>query len=58
MSELPQRAAYAIVFGIVVWVLDRVPATDGGGMVIGIGFIGGEIDFSEELLLVVFEFAD
>ena len=57
MGELPQGTADAVIFGVVGRVGDGVAAADGGGVVVGIGFVGGEVNFAEELLLVVFEFA-
>ena len=57
VCELAEGAADAVVFWVVGWVGDCVAAADGGGAVVGVGFVGCEVDFSEELLLVVFEFA-
>ena len=54
---MPQRAADAVVLGVVGRVCDCVAPADRGGVVVGVGFIGDEIDFAEELLLVVLEFA-
>lgn len=36
---MAQGATYSIVFGVVVWVLDCVAATDGGGAVVVVGFV-------------------
>ena len=47
-----------VIFCVVVGVLDCVSAADGGGVVVGIAFVGGEVDFFEEFGFVVFEDAD
>ena len=47
-----------VVLCVVVGVLDRVSTTDGGGVVVRIAFVGGEVDFFEEFGFVVFEGAD
>lgn len=47
-----------VVFGVVVGVLDCVAPTDCGGVVVGVAFVGGEVDFFEELGFVVLEPAD
>lgn len=44
MCELSQRAADFVVFGVVGGGCDGVPAADGGGVVVGVGFVGCEID--------------
>lgn len=51
-------AAEAIVFLVVPRFLDRVSPDDGRVAVVVVRGIGGEIDLAEELLLVMFEFAD
>lgn len=38
---------HTIVLCVVVGILDRISPTDGGSMVIGIAFVGGEVDFFE-----------
>ena len=53
-----RRRTRTVVFGVVVGVLDRVAPTDCGGVVVGIAFVGGEVDFFEEFGLVVLEAAD
>lgn len=58
MGQLAQGAAESVVLGVVVGRGDCVAAGDGGGAVRGVGGVGCEVDFSEELLFVVFEFAD
>ena len=57
MCDLAEGAADAVVFCVVGGVCDCVASADGGGAVVVVGFVGGEIDFAEELLLVVLEFA-
>lgn len=57
VCELAETAADAVVFCVVGGVLDGVASADGGGVVVGVGFVGGEVDFAEEFLFVVFEFA-
>ena len=52
------RRTRTVVFGVVVGVLDRVAPTDGGGVVVGIAFVGCEVDFFEEFGFVVLEAAD
>lgn len=47
-----------IVFCVVVGVLDRVSPTDGGGVVVGVAFVGDEVDFFEQFCFVVLETAD
>ena len=47
-SCLPQRPTQPVVFRVVVRVLDCVPATDAGGTVPVVGFVGGKINFAEE----------
>lgn len=54
VRELAEGAADAVVFGVVGGGGDVVAAADGAGVVGGVGFVGCEVDFSEELLLVVF----
>jgi len=34
--------------------LDDIATADFGGAVVLVGFVGGEVDFSKELLLVIF----
>ena len=38
--------------------MDGVAAADGGGAVVAVAFVGGEVDLFEEFGFVVFEFAD
>lgn len=57
VCELPEGTADAIVFCVVGGVLDGVASANGGGVVVGVGFVGGEVDFAEEFLFVVFKFA-
>jgi len=58
VRELAEGAAEPVVGGVVGRVLDGV-APDYGGVAVGVvGGVGGEVDFAEEALLVVFEFAD
>jgi len=58
VRELPEGTAEPVVGGVVGGVLDGV-ATDYGRVAVGVvGGVGGEVDFAEETLLVVFEFAD
>jgi len=58
VRELAEGAAEPVVGGVVGGVLDGV-ATDYGGVAVGVvGGVGCEVDFAEEALLVVFEFAD
>jgi hypothetical protein len=52
------NAAYAIDLVIVLWLLDVVPADDGVIAVVVVRLVGGEVDLSEELLLVMLEFSD
>lgn len=58
MCELAQGTADAVVFLVVGGVLDGVAAEDGRVAVVVVAGVGGEVDLSEELLLVVLEFAD
>lgn len=48
VGELTERAADAVVFGVVGGGLDAVAAEDGGFAVVVVGFVGGEVDFAEE----------
>ena len=57
MSELAERAAEEIVFFVVEGVLEVVAAADGGFAVVGIGFVGIEVDFFEESRSGVFMLA-
>ena len=38
------RRTRTVVFGVVVGILDCVAPTDCGGVVVGIAFVGGEVD--------------
>lgn len=58
MRELSELAAETVVFRVVAGALDYVAPADFGGAVLRVGFVGCEVDFAQELLLVVFEFAD
>lgn len=58
MCELPEGTTDAVVFLVVGGVLDGVAAEDGRVAVVVVAGVGGEVDFAEELLLVVLEFAD
>lgn len=49
---------HTVVFGVVVGVLDGVSPANGGGVVVRVAFVGGEVDFFEEFGFVVFEGAD
>lgn len=51
-------SAYAIVFRVVGWFLDVVSANYSSIAVVVVAFVGGEVDFSKELLLMMLEFAD
>ena len=53
-----ERDIRTVVFCVVVGVLDGVSTTDGGGVVVCIAFVGGEVDFFEKFGFVVFEGAD
>lgn len=44
VRELAQGAADAVVFGVVGGGGDGVAAADGGGVVVGVGFVGREVD--------------
>lgn len=44
MRELTEGAADFVVFGVVGGLGDGVAAADGGGVVVGVGFVGCEID--------------
>lgn len=44
MGELAQGAAYFVVFGVVGGVGDGVAAADGGRVVVGVAFVGYEVD--------------
>ena len=56
VGELAEGAADAVVFGVVGGGCDGVAAADCGGEVVLVGFVGCEVDFSEELGFVIFEF--
>ena len=58
MCELTQAPAECIVLGVIIWVGKVVATGDLGSAVVGIGFVGEKVDFPEELLFVVLEFAD
>lgn len=49
---------HTVVFCVVIRVLDCVSPADGGGVVVGVAFVGGEVDFFEEFCFVVLEAAD
>lgn len=54
VSEGFQGAAEAVVGCVVGRLLDVVAAADCGLAVVVVGFVGDEVDFSEEFLFVVF----
>lgn len=49
---------HTVVLCVVVWVLDGVSPADRGGVVVRVAFVGGEVDFFEQLCFVVLEAAD
>jgi len=59
VSELTQATAQGVVFGVVERVCKVIAPADGVFAVGGtVRFIGDQVDFAEELALVVLEFAD
>lgn len=48
VRELPERAAYGVVLLVVHWVLEKVSLADLVLAVVAVGFVGVEIDLSEE----------
>ena len=53
-----ERATETVVRGVVGGLLNAVALDDEGITVAVVGFVGGEVDFTEEFMLVVFKFAD
>lgn len=47
-----------VVFCVVVGVLGGISPADGGGVVVRVAFVGGEVDLFEKFGFVVFETAD
>lgn len=52
---MAQRAAYTVVIVVVAWFADGVSTYYGGGAVVAVGFVGVEVDFAEQFLLMVLE---
>ncbi len=48
MRQVSQLAADAVVLAVVVGLLDHVAPDHLGGAVVGVGWVGDEIDFLEE----------
>lgn len=57
VGELAQRAAELVVLAVVVAALDGVAAHDERLAVVVVGLVRVEVDFAQELLLMVLEFA-
>lgn len=61
MRELPQRTAERVVFLVIERILKVVACADRGRAVVGVGFVGVEVYFSEKsglkgwLVLLVYE---
>lgn len=58
MGQLAQGAADAVVFLVVGGVLDGIAAEDSRVAVVVVACVGGEVDLTEKLRLMMLEFAD
>lgn len=58
VREMAQLAGQTVVRAVVVGVGERIAANNFCAAVVGIGRVAGEVDFAQELLLVVLELAD
>lgn len=54
---MPQRSCQAIVGGVVGGFRDGIASDDGCGAVGGVGGVVDEVDFAQESLLMMLEFA-
>lgn len=58
VGELAEASAEGVVLGVVERVGEVVALAHGGFAMRTVGLVGDQVDFAEEALLVVFEFAD
>lgn len=58
VRKVTQLAGQAVVRAVVVWVGERITADNFCAAVAGVRRVVGEVDFAQELLLVVLELAD